>query len=175
MTLLRRLDKYLAVFELGVIASFATVALGLGVMQVVLRYVFNTGFHWTETIFISVTVWAMLFGGSRAVREGIHARVSVFEIILPPTAVRACNLLALLASLALNIFFFYCGFLYVRFVNSMGIADIETNIPDAVTYLIVPISMGAFALRYVILIVEALKDPTRLDPPEHVKIEGSAA
>ncbi|MBT5033044.1 MAG: TRAP transporter small permease [Rhodospirillaceae bacterium] len=155
-----------------IIASFATTALGLGVMQVVLRYVFNTGFHWAEALFTTLTIWAMLIAGSRAVRDGIHARVSIFEVVLPKMAIRACNLLSMLASLTLCSFFFYCGILYTQFVHQMGIASMETNVPEAINYAIVPLAMGAFSLRYIILIVEALKDPTTLDPPEHVNIEG---
>lgn len=173
MPTLRRLDTYLAKFELIVIASFSAVALALGVMQVVLRYVFNTGFYWTESLFTTLTIWAMLIAGSRAVRDGIHARVSIFEAALPALAVRACNLVAMLASLALCSFFFYCGVLYIQFVHQMEIVSMEMNIPEAVIYAIVPLAMGAFCLRYVILIVEALKDPRRLDPPEDASIEGS--
>ncbi len=172
MHLLKSLDKYLAKLETIIIASFATVALALGVMQVVLRYVFNTGFHWTESLFITLTIWAMLMAGSRAVRDGIHVRVTVFEVVLPALAIRACNLAGMLASLTLCSFFFYCGFLYVRFVHQMDIASMETNIPEAVNYAIVPIAMGGFALRYVILIAAALKDPTLLDPPEQADVEG---
>lgn len=172
MHLLRRLDKYLAKLETIIIASFAMIALALGVMQVVLRYVFNTGFHWTESLFITLTIWAMLMAGSRAVRDGIHVRVTIFEAVLPALAIRACNLAGMLASLALCSVFFYGGFLYIRFVDQMDIASMETNIPEAVIYAIVPIAMGAFALRYVILIAEALKDPTLLDPSENTGMEG---
>ena len=66
---------------------------------------------------------------------------------------------SVLASLALTSFFFYCGLQYTQFVHQMGIRDIETNVPDAVTYAIVPVTMAAFAIRYVILIVEWVRNP----------------
>ncbi|MDH5534509.1 MAG: hypothetical protein OEZ08_02915, partial [Betaproteobacteria bacterium] len=67
MKLLASADRTLAHIETGVIVLLSSTALGLGVMQVVLRYVFNTGFPWTEALFVNLTIWAMLFGGSRAV------------------------------------------------------------------------------------------------------------
>jgi len=142
------------------IATLAIVALGSGVMQVVLRYVFNTGYHWNEPIFITLTIWAMLFGSSRAVREHVHARVGVIADNLPDPFAHIAGFLSYLASLLLTSFYFYCGIKYVQFVNSMGIANMETGVPDALTYSIVPIAMGLMALRYILLIIELLTDPS---------------
>ncbi len=170
MKLLAFVDRTLAHIETGAIVLLSSVALGLGVMQVVLRYAFNTGFPWTEALFVNVMIWAMLFGGSRAVRDGVHVRVDILATLLPRTGARILDLLGMLASLALTVFFFYCGLQYVRFVNQMGIRDIETHIPDAVTYAIVPIAMAAFVIRYVILIVECVRNPqkpTASDPRKH--------
>lgn len=170
MRYLALLDKALAYVETAVIVLLSGVALGLGVMQVVLRYVFNTGFPWTEAVFVTLTIWAMFFGGSRAVRDGVHVRVDVLAVVLPRAVGRFLDLLGMLASLALTTFFFYCGLQYTQFVHQMGIRDIQTNVPDAVTYAIVPIAMGAFALRYAILIVEWVRNPdagTPHDPAKH--------
>ncbi|UCF76594.1 MAG: TRAP transporter small permease [Betaproteobacteria bacterium] len=159
MRYLALLDRALAHVETGAIVLLSTVALGLGVMQVVLRYVFNTGFPWNEAVFVTLTIWAMLFGGSRAVRDGVHVRVDILAVILPRAGARILDLIGMLASLALTSFFFYCGLQYTQFVHQMGIRDIETNVPDAVTYAIVPVTMAAFAIRYVILIVEWVRNP----------------
>ncbi len=159
MRYLALLDRELAHVETGAIVLLSTVALGLGVMQVVLRYVFNTGFPWNEAVFVTLTIWAMLFGGSRAVRDGVHVRVDILAVILPRAGARILDLIGMLASLALTSFFFYCGLQYTQFVHQMGIRDIETNVPDAVTYAIVPVTMAAFAIRYVILIVEWVRNP----------------
>ena len=170
MKALAFLDRVLAYVETGVIVLLSTVALGLGVMQVVLRYVFNTGFPWNEAIFVTLTIWAMFFGGSRAVRDNVHVRVDVLATVLPRAGARVLDLIGMLASLALTSFFFYCGVQYTQFVHQMGIRDIETNVPDAITYGIVPVAMAAFAIRYVILIVEWVRNPeagTSHDPAKH--------
>ena len=175
MKALTFLDRALAYIETGAIVLLSTAALGLGVMQVVLRYVFNTGFPWNEAIFVTLTIWAMFFGGSRAVRDNVHVRVDVLATVLPRAGGRILDLVSMIASLALTSFFFYCGVQYTRFVHQMGIRDIETNVPDAITYGIVPVAMAAFAIRYVILIVEWLRNPdagTSHDPAKHG--EGSA-
>jgi len=172
MKLLALLDRMLATMETGVIVLFSSAALGLGVMQVVLRYVFNTGFSWTEAGFVSLTIWAMLFGGSRAVRDGVHVRVDVLAMHLPRTYARLLELIGMLTSLSLCAFFFYGGLQYVRFVHQLGIADIETGMSDAVTYAIVPIAMAAFVLRYVLLIVEWWRSPDKLPVHDPGKAAG---
>lgn len=174
MKLLAFLDRALAHVETGVIVLLSSAALGLGVMQVVLRYVFNTGFPWTEALFVNFTIWAMLFGGSRAVRDGVHVRVDIVATLLPRLGARILEIVGMLASLSLCLFFFYCGLQYVQFVNQMGARDLETNIPDAVTYSIVPIAMAAFAIRYVILIVDYLRNPEH-GAPDPLKHGGDVA
>ncbi|WP_272939475.1 hypothetical protein [Palleronia aestuarii] len=37
-----------------------------------LRYLFNTAFHWTKAIFVLLPVPAMFYGGSRAVSNDAH-------------------------------------------------------------------------------------------------------
>lgn len=159
MQLLAKIDQVLARLEALIIVALCSAALFLGVMQVFLRYVVNTGFHWNEAVFVTLTIWAMLIGGGRAIREGLHPRVEIIANILPERAVHFCNLIALLCALALSTLFMFCGFLYTRFVNSMGIADIDSGIPDAITYAIVPIAMFVFVVRYIIKIIDWFKDP----------------
>lgn len=175
MKLLSLVDRALCYLEGGVIVLFASGALALGVMQVVLRYGFNTGFPWTEAVFVNITIWAMLFGGSRAVRDGVHVRVDILATLLPATGARILDLVSMLASLSLSLFFFYAGWHYVRFVHQLGIKDIDTGIPDAISYSIVPIAMAIFVIRYVILIVEWLRDPRKGTAPDPLKHGGDVA
>jgi TRAP-type C4-dicarboxylate transport system permease small subunit len=157
--MLHKVDRLLYHFENFLIAILCSIALFLGVMQVVLRYVFNTGFHWNEAIFVNLTVWAMLIGGSRAVRDGLHARVEIIASLLPERGVHICNLISLLLAFSLSAYLMYCGFLYTQFVHSMDISDIDSGIPDAITYAIVPLAMGLFIIRYFIKIVDWFHDP----------------
>ena len=67
--LLNFIDAMFSRVEFFIIAVLSVAALALGTAQVVMRYAFNTGFTWSEAIFVLMTIAAMLFGGSRAVRE----------------------------------------------------------------------------------------------------------
>ena len=133
-----RLDCALSAVETVTIACLALAGLGLGTMQVVLRYAFNTGFEWTEAYFVLATVTAMLMAGSRAVRDDAHVRVDVLKMIVPAATGRILDLLAHLASLAVCAFYVWCGFLYVSFTKAMDTASPETGLKDWLVYTIMP-------------------------------------
>lgn len=160
------IDRGLAVLESVTIATLAVIGLGLGTMQVVLRYVFNTGFEWTEAYFVLATVTAMLMAGSRAVRDNAHVRVDVVQMIVPRAAGRVLDLLAHIASLALCGFYVWCGFLFVRFTKMMDTASPETGLMDWMVYSIMPTILILFFLRYLLRIRAVLlgyEDPQHGD------------
>lgn len=150
---LNLVDGAISRIEFLLIAVLSISALVLGTAQVVLRYVFNMGFTWSEAVFVLMTVAAMLFGGSRAVREDGHVRVDLLPQFAPAGVQTALRILRYLITFALCAFFLYAGLQYVLFTHSMGIVSPASNLPVWATYLIVPITMGFFCLRYVILLL----------------------
>lgn len=159
MNFFQRLDVILARVEDIIIVTFCYIAFVLGIMQVLLRYVFNTGFHWNEAVFVAVTVSAILIGGSRAIRDGLHARVEIIATLVSKKSLYLCNLIAMVSALLLSGLYLVCGVIYTHFVYELDIRDVDSGIPDAITYSIVPISMVLFVARYVLKIYEWRKDP----------------
>lgn len=151
------LDRIMNSFEMIMIGVLAVAAFVVGAMQVILRYVFNTGFPWTEGIFITLTVWAVMIGGSRAVRDRIHIRVDVFVMLLPAAIQRPIHFFANLVSLGLCLFFAYCGFLYTHFVWQIDVMSIDSYIPEWIIYSIIPLAMTAFTIRYLQVIWWSLR------------------
>jgi len=155
---LSAVDRSLAAVEYVVIAAATLVALGLGLTQVVLRYGFNTGFPWSEEAFTLATITAMLFAGSRAVREDRHVRVELVFLVVPPRAGRVLRLIAHAATLLLCAYYVYGGLLYVQFTWDIGSVSSESETPDWIVFSLVPLTMSLFVLRYVIRIVRLLRD-----------------
>jgi C4-dicarboxylate transporter, DctQ subunit len=131
-----------------VVVVLSLAALGVGTMQVVLRYVFNTGFPWSEGIFVMLTVWAMLLAGIRTARDGLHVRVDVALMLMPPAVRKVSEGIAVAAAIALSGYYAYCGALYIQFVWSIDATSAETYLPVWVIYLVVPVCMIGFCLRY---------------------------
>lgn len=157
MRLLNGIDRLLAGIEYALIAVLTLIALALGVMQVILRYGFGTGLHWAEQGFVLLTVTAMLMAGVRAVAQDRHVRVDLLANALPTIPRRILELVSLLIALALCLTFAWCGYRFVTFARMMDLRSIETDIPEWITYSLVPVTMGLFALRYVLRIIRLLQ------------------
>lgn len=143
-----RLYGALTRIENLVMAVFLLAALAVGTAQVVLRYVFNTGFVWSEGAVIVLTIWGALFGASQAITRGLHVRVEVFADSLPGPWRRVAEGIANLVSAIYVGVLCYCGVLYVQFLIRIKAVSIDMEIPEWLVYLIVPVSMGLFLIRY---------------------------
>jgi TRAP-type C4-dicarboxylate transport system permease small subunit len=158
MTVLNKIDRWLAAAEYVVIGVMTLLAMAIGTMQVVLRYGFNTGYTWSEEAFTLTTIIAMLFAGSRAVREDRHVRVELASLLVSPKVGRVLRLIAHMATLLLCAYYAYGGLLYVQFTFQMGSVSADSGTPDWIVFSLVPLTMGMFTLRYIIRIVLVLRD-----------------
>lgn len=152
------IDRVFGWIEFVGIVTMTLGGLFLGVLQVVLRYVFNTGIHSVEAFFVLATITAMLFAGSKAVRDDKHVRVDLITAHVGRPVRSALNVIAHLSALALCGYYFYCGLLYVGFLHTIEAVSIETGLPDWMVFMLVPVSMGMFAVRYVIRIIRAFRN-----------------
>ena len=80
-------------------------------------------------------------------------RVDLLPQLVSPGIQKVMRLVRYLASLALCGFFAYAGYRYVLFTYGMGIVSPKSNLPVWAVFMLVPVTMGFFCLRYVILIL----------------------
>lgn len=149
---IRQIDRVLCAVETTMMVSLTLFGVGLGLIQVVMRYAFGSGFHWLETALVTSLVWGMLFGASRAVREGFHPRVDLLPGMVSPRARRWLNLAALGASGLLCLYFLYEGVFFASFLQRMEVNNQETGLPQFVLFSIIPVAMALFVLRYLLLL-----------------------
>jgi C4-dicarboxylate transporter DctQ subunit len=123
-------------------------ALALGVAQVVLRYGFNVGFVWIETLLVALTVLAAMVAGSRAAARGLHVRITMLVNRLGLRTRIAVNLLALAFTIGYCSVLAYGGFEYVQFLHAAGVRSVESGLPAWIFATIVPFTMVMFVLRY---------------------------
>lgn len=152
--------RLLTAIETGGMVFFFTTALAAGVMQVVMRYVFNTGFVWSDVVFVRATVFAALFGASRAVRDGLHVRVDLFVDWLAPGARRLVELVNIAINLAFLGLLLWAAYLYVEFMVMTGTRDLDTGVPEWLFFLIVPVFLSGMIIRYAALVPATLRSPS---------------
>lgn len=153
-----KIDRWLSVIEYWLIGGLTLIALTVGTMQVVLRYAFNTGFTWSEEAFTLCTITAILFAGSRAVRDDQHVRVELVPLLASPKIGKVLRLTAHTVTLLLCAYYAYAGLLYAQFTYMIGSVSPNSGMPDWIVFSIVPVTLGLFAVRYVIRIIRALRD-----------------
>lgn len=153
-----RIDQLMFHAETWTIGTLTVLAFLIGTMQVILRYAFNTGFAWSEGVFVLLTVAAMLSAGSRAVREDAHVRMDLLAQHVGPHFRKVLLLLAHLSAFSLCLYFALAGYEYVVFTYEMETVSPESGIADWIAWLIVPITMGAFCVRYMLVINDIWND-----------------
>lgn len=150
--MLYQVDRVLCIVENTMMVSLTLFGVGLGLIQIIMRYAFGSGFHWLETALVTALVWGMLFGASRAVREGFHPRVDLLPGLVSARVRRWLNLIALCSSGLLCLYFLYEGVFFASFLHRMDVTNQETGLPQFVLFLIIPVAMVLFVLRYLLLL-----------------------
>lgn len=151
--------RILALLEEYIMAVCIIGAFACGLIQVILRYGFNAGFHWTEGILIVLTVWASMMAGSRAVRKGYHVRVEIVAESVRQPFRRWMAVVSEIVCIAFTGVLCYAGYLYTHFVWSLDAVSSEAMIAEWLIYGVVPFSMACFALRHAQRLWQAITGP----------------
>lgn len=135
----------------GVLAGYVAIL----VVQVVLRYAFNSSLVWSDEIIRFGLVWNVMLGAALvSLRDG-HIRVDIFENLLPHGARRATQLLIHLVSLAflLLLLFFGWRFAVRGAVQSAPVTDVSM----AYAYSAIAVGAALMAFFTVVTIVRRLR------------------
>jgi C4-dicarboxylate transporter DctQ subunit len=135
--------------EEGLIALILGVMTVLTFVQVVLRYVFNSGFIWQLEANFYLFSWLVMIGISYCVRVRAHIGVDAAVRLLPTPARRAVGILVLLLALTYTVLMMYGSFDYI---HKMYIINVEAeDIPVATWKLSLCLPLG-FVLLFIRLL-----------------------
>lgn len=140
--------RWLDRFEEWVVILMLAAMTGLTFVQVVLRYVFNSGFTWAlemTTILFAVMIFV---GISYGVRVGAHIGVDALVKIMPSRVRRVVSIAVVLACLA------YAGIIisgsmdYVLKMKSVGIELEDLPVPMWIARAVMPLGYALLTLRF---------------------------
>jgi C4-dicarboxylate transporter DctQ subunit len=126
--------------------TFMTV---LTVVQVVLRYVFSTGFVWSLEATTYTFAWLVLIGMSYGVRTEAHIAVDLVTSRLSPRGARAVAGIALAAGLAYCALMVFASSQFVDRLLALGTNARDIPLPRWLLTGIMPIAFVLLALRLV--------------------------
>ncbi len=124
------------------------------------RYIpFITDPHWSEEIVLTLMVYMAVLSATLAIRKGAHIRMTAFDTYLPKSVIKASDVLADLAVMALGVVLVVYG---IKFCNSpLSIRGKYASLPNLSKvwqYLPVPVAgvgMIIFELEQLFLHIEA--------------------
>jgi C4-dicarboxylate transporter DctQ subunit len=133
--------------EEGFIALLLASMTVLTFVQVVLRYVFNSGLFWALEATTYMFGWLVLFGMSYGVKVGSHIGVDVLVKTLSPRSQRAVGILAGLLCLLYAGIVFYGGTIYVDKMIMLNVEAEDLPIQRWLLIVILPIGFALLFLR----------------------------
>ncbi|MBI1385064.1 MAG: TRAP transporter small permease subunit [Rhizobiales bacterium] len=146
----------------GLLASASEILARLGVLvvamilfvQVVLRYVFNTGLPWPEEASRYIMIWVTMLAGSLLVRDEQLIAVDFFDKYWPERALRYRNALFRLLLAAMLAVLFWVGLDQAMFSAFRRTATLE--ISWFWPYLAIPVGAALMLLNMALLAVRDL-------------------
>jgi C4-dicarboxylate transporter DctQ subunit len=141
MKYLQRLDEWL----LAILLAAMTL---LTFVQVVLRYVFDSGFTWALQLNTVLFACMIFIGISYGVRVGAHIGVDAVVKLLPPKPRRFTSILAVLLCLLYAGMVIYGSMIYVLKMKAVGIEMDDLPMKIWIARAILPIGFTLLALRF---------------------------
>lgn len=112
-TFLQNANTFLGKVETGALCLIIAMMLGLAVLKIVLRYVFNTSLLWSDIMLQHLTLWLCFLGAALATCERRHISIDVLSRILPGSVTRWTNFVIDCIALVVIGILAYYGFLFL--------------------------------------------------------------
>ncbi|MFT6557444.1 MULTISPECIES: TRAP transporter small permease [Sneathiella] len=148
---------YVERLEEGLISLLLVIMTMLVFVEVVMRFVFNSGFLWLQELTLLTSAWFVLLGASYGVRVGAHIGVDALVRLLPP------NIHRLVSIAAVGMCLFYCGLLfagswvYLEKMKKIGLELEDLPYQKWVAHSILVVGFGLLFIRFLQLLWKIIK------------------
>jgi C4-dicarboxylate transporter DctQ subunit len=140
---LRALDRVEGFLTAAALAAMTL----LTFVQVVLRYVFNSGLVWALEATVYLFGWLVLLGMAHGIRTGTHLAVDVVTKRLPPAGQKAVALLGAALVFVYVALMFTGSLTLVRRLYAFGNLAQDIPLPRWLLLSCLPIGFALFGLR----------------------------
>ncbi|WP_199269431.1 TRAP transporter small permease [Cobetia sp. L2A1] len=120
-------------------------------VEVVLRFVFNTGISWSQEATLYLAGWFVLVGVSWGVKQGAHIGVDVVVKMMPMLWQRITTLIALVVCMAYCVMLLVGSYEYISLMQLIGIELDDIPVPKWYALIILPIALLLLMLRFAVL------------------------
>ncbi|MBF0588506.1 MAG: TRAP transporter small permease [Magnetococcales bacterium] len=134
--------------EKWIITTGFVVATLLLFTNVVLRYLFDTGFTWVLEAVQYLFAWVVLIGAAHGVKEGVHLGIDILVERFSKPVRRRLALLALSACLAFVSIVLWLSIDYTLRIREWGDLSLDLQIPQWIPYLAIPVGLSLMLLHF---------------------------
>ncbi|GAB4122387.1 MAG: hypothetical protein Fur0040_03050 [Sideroxydans sp.] len=145
----KRLDEWLIALLLAAMTL-------LTFSQVVMRYVFNSGFTWAVELTTILFAGMIFIGISYGVRVGAHIGVDALVKLLPPKPRRVVSIVAVLLCLLYAAMVIYGSTEYVLKMKAAGIELEDMALPMWTVRALLPLGFLLLVLRFLPILFNLL-------------------
>lgn len=130
-------NKSIAVF--GIVAGTL-----LAFINVVMRYVFNTGWAWAGELTNYLFIWSAFFAAAYGFRKGIHISVTILIERFPAPIAKAYMILSSIITTSFLIFIVVYSIDYLYLLYDLNFMSVDLGVPQWIPMLVLPIAfLGA--------------------------------
>jgi len=133
--------------EEGIIALLLAAMTSLTFVNVIMRYVFNSGLTWALEITEFLFAWLILFGMSYGVKVGSHIGVDALVRLFPNSVQRVIGLMVVAAGILYSSWLIIGGWELVSFNHMLEMEAEDSPVMLWIVYLIMPVGAGLLAFR----------------------------
>jgi C4-dicarboxylate transporter, DctQ subunit len=143
--MLDRIATFVEETFVGFTLLFATLLLFVGV---VMRYVFNYAFEWSDELIRYVIIWSTFIGAGLCAKKGMHVKMDIFLRILPLGFLRYWNMLLTIVAILFSLFCMGKGFQMVILTQAFGRTGVSFAAPMWIIYLAVPLGYTLMFIHF---------------------------
>jgi len=117
-------------------------------LNVVLRYGFKSGIHWSEEISLVIVIWFTFISMALGVKENLHINIAVLPRKLPQKFFLTLDCAKDVLEVLIGAIMIYFGWKLT--LNGAKSFLPATHIPNSINYLVLPIA-GLFIVMYAVI------------------------
>ncbi|HEX6956685.1 MAG TPA: TRAP transporter small permease [Ferrovibrio sp.] len=141
------IEKFMNRLEEGLLILLLSAMTLLTFSQVVLRYIFNTGWGWALEATTYMFGWLVMVGISYGIKVGFHIGVDAVVNLMPRQGRRIIGLLTTLLCLAYAGLLTYGAYQYFDTMHMLGVEAEDIPLPRWLLVSIMPIGFALLGIR----------------------------
>lgn len=145
------MKRFFEILDVGIASVNKTIAVVgiaagtlLAFVNVVMRYIFNSGFAWAGEAVNYLFIWSAFFAAAYGFKRGIHISVTILIEKFPAPIAKAYVIFSHILTTAFLLFIVVYGVQYLMVMHELDFMSVDLGIPQWIPMLVLPVAfLGA--------------------------------